>query len=72
MTVEDDSGVTPELMCGQRDTFTFLAQKLRIGYKATRYTDSWSGFQANFLVIDESILNGKENNTSLTYMTLVS
>ena len=71
VTVRDDSGVKPELLCGQKDAFLFLAQKLHIDYKSTRYTDSWKGFQAHYLVINQSIINGKENNTSLTYMTLV-
>jgi len=71
VTVRDDSGARSEPLCGQRDTLTFLAQKLHIDYKSTRYTFSWSGFQARYQVIDESIINGKENNTSLTYMTLV-
>lgn len=70
VTVRDDSGVRPELLCGQRDTFTFLAQKLSIDYKSTRYTESWPGFLAQYLVINESIANGNENNTLLTYMTL--
>ena len=71
VTVRDDSGVKPELLCGQKDALLFLAQKLHIDYKSTRYTDSWKGFQAHYLVINQSIINGKENNTSLTYMTLV-
>ena len=69
VSVSDDSGVRPELLCGQRDTFFFLAQKLHIDYKSTRHTESWQGFQAQYLVINESIINGKENNTSLTHMT---
>ncbi|XP_068712588.1 uncharacterized protein [Montipora foliosa] len=57
VSVSDDSGVRPELLCGQRDTFFFLAQKLHIDYKSTRYTESWQGFQAQYLVINESIIN---------------
>lgn len=41
VSVSDDSGVKPELLCGQRDTFFFLAQKFHIDYKATRCTESW-------------------------------
>ena len=59
VTVRDNSGVRPELLCGQRGTFTFVAQKLRIDYKSNRYSDSWPGFQAQYMVIDESIIDGK-------------
>ena len=64
VSVSDDSGIKPELLCGQRDTFFFLAQKFHIDYKSTRCIESWQGFQAQYLVINESIINGKENNTS--------
>ena len=59
VTVRDNSGVRPELLCGQRDAFTFLAQKLRIDYKSNRYSESWPGFQAQYMVINESIIDGK-------------
>lgn len=59
VTVKDNSGIIPELLCGQRDVFFLLAQKLCINYKSNRDTSSWRGFQAQYQVINESIIDGK-------------
>ena len=59
VTVKDNSGIRPELLCGQRDVFFYLAQKLYINYTSNRYSSSWPGFLAHYQVINESIIDGK-------------
>ena len=59
VTVKDNSGVGPELLCGLRNNFTFLAQTLYINYKSNGGTSASPGFLAHYQVINESIIDGK-------------
>ncbi|KAL9953601.1 hypothetical protein ACROYT_G041044 [Oculina patagonica] len=57
VSVRDDSGIKPELICGERGPFTFLAHKFKIDYKSTRYTEIGSGFLALYIVLNESLVD---------------
>ncbi|KAJ7374263.1 Protein sidekick-1 [Desmophyllum pertusum] len=57
VSVRDESGIKPELLCVENKPFIFLARKLRIEYRSNRYTNSWTGFEAHYVVLNESIVN---------------
>ena len=59
VSVRDASDTVPELHCGEKSRFSILGPKLRIEYRSTRYSSNWPGFQASYVVLNESIVDGK-------------
>ena len=61
VSVRDDANVRSNLLCGEKSPFTILAGKLRIDYRSSRYTRSWQGFQARYVILNDSLPNGKDS-----------
>ncbi|XP_068732482.1 uncharacterized protein [Montipora capricornis] len=60
VSVRDQADAGLNLLCGEKSTFTILADKLRIDYRSTRYTSSWQGFQARYVILNDSLTNAPQ------------
>ncbi|XP_068738576.1 phosphatidylinositol phosphatase PTPRQ-like [Montipora capricornis] len=60
VSVSDDADEGPDLLCGEKNPFTILAGKLRIHYRSTRYSSSWQGFQARYVILNDSLTNAPQ------------